>query len=257
MFYGYLPVTHLRLAQEPIVGITAWRICGPFPVSLKDNLDSETGENDALKHDFLADANGGETTIRFPFHTTHWNIVWARDEAAEADSPPTQPHFLNQVISFPSPDVSTQLLYWGSFHIFKVMYAAADIVANRDEDLVLLAPTNSPIKILINGQTVLSAAAGSDANAHLGTNIHLHRGDNTILVKMFCFPLRNNFHVWLATITAANRFLENQGGLIQPVEHLVINHFSPLRLTALAILRYSQFMSPTSSTYEIIKPLER
>jgi dienelactone hydrolase len=130
-----------------------------------------------------------------------------------------------------------------------VIYAASALESPKDQDIAILVPSNSPVKVWLNGAVVIDSAPGPDT--HIGAMVHLRKGRNTLLVKEMCFPLRNDFHIWLATRDGANAYIEEQGGLIVPVKQLIAPRGTSLELTTLVDVRYGGAGNAHEATYEI------
>ncbi|MBB5062683.1 hypothetical protein [Granulicella mallensis] len=229
-----LPVTAVALSDHAsVIGVYKWRICGPFVAATEDQHYTPLTERNMLLHDYLHDIHGAETPLHIALPRTNIGISFDRDPAAEDKAPITKQEFLNQDITFPTPDIKTQLLYWGEYHVFKVVYAAAFLDSPNEQDVILLSATNSPIKIWLNDQFQTQSSPGSVGEywyAHVGTVVHLRTGKNTLLIKMLCFPFRNDFAVWIATREGAYAFIREHGGLFDLSAQLVIPRGEPIVL---------------------------
>lgn len=230
-----LPVSPVDLSgKTSIVGITSWWICGPFVVDERDQRYSPGTEAEMFEKDYLAAAGAREAPLQLPEGITKVAINFARDPVQEPHVITSTGVFLNQAQVFPTPDVDSQLLYWEGYHVFKVIYAAAALASSTDQNVVLLAATNSPIKIWVNGVVLAQSAPGSvgaEDDTHVGVRVHLRPGRNTILVKLLCFPYRNDFGVWIATLDRARQFIAEQGGIGDVLTQIIAAQGARLRFT--------------------------
>lgn len=232
-----LPVISVDLSgKTSIVGITSWRICGPFIVDERDQKYSPSTEAEMLEKDFLQGAGASEVPLKLPPGVTHAQINFQRDINHEPRVVTNTGVFLNQTQVFPTPDVSSQILYWGGYHVFKVMYATAELASSTDRDVALLAATSSPIKIWVNDTVQTQSTPGSvgaEWDTHVGGRVHLRAGRNTVLVKLICFPLRNDFGVWFATLDSARQFVLEHGGVADVLTQTIAPRGTPFRLDPL------------------------
>jgi dienelactone hydrolase len=216
-----------------IIGITSWRICGPFVVDGQDQRYSPSSEARMFDKDYLKAAGGSEAPLKLPSRVTDAQINFQRDNAKEPRAS-SAPVFLNQTQEFPTPSVDSQILFWGAYHVFKIIYAAAELASSTDQDLVLLsAPTNSPIKIWVNNAVQTQSPPGSVGArdvGYVGAKVHLRAGRNTLLVKLICFPLGNCFGIWIATPDRAYQFIEEQGGVFDVLTQVAIPRGGVLRI---------------------------
>jgi hypothetical protein len=230
-----LPLTHVSLSPAaPIVPITSWHICGPFVMADSNQQYSKRSEAIALETDYLRSIHGQETPLRMPTNQTRVPITLERDVYNEPDSHTATGAFLNQNQDFRRADVSSQILFWDAYHVFKVLYAATEISSAEPRDLFLVAATNSPVKIWVNDQVQtqsFSGSVGADWYSHTVIRIHFKSGRNTILVKIFCFPKRNDFAVWLATIQGAQQFIKVHGGVFDLLTQVLIPEDGDLHIT--------------------------
>jgi hypothetical protein len=236
-----LPITTISLSEkEPLISVTSWRICGPFVTDAQDQHDSPSTETEMFAKDYLQTADAREAPLKLPSKITNVTINLQREPNSFNSTKSLGPGiFLNQTLTFPTADVDTKLLYWKAYGVFKVVYAAAELASPTDQDVILLAQTNSPIKIWINDRAQVQSDAGADiSNPHVGVKVHLRTGMNTILVKLICFPLINNFSVWFATADGAHQFIEEHGGIFEASTQLVIPRSDPLRLASLTTAMY-------------------
>jgi hypothetical protein len=222
--------------------VTSWRICGPFVTDAQDQHDSPSTETEMFAKDYLQTADAREAPLKLPSKITNVTINLQREPNSFNSTKSLGPGiFLNQTLTFPTADVDTKLLYWKAYGVFKVVYAAAELASPTDQDVILLAQTNSPIKIWINDRAQVQSDAGADiSNPHVGVKVHLRTGMNTILVKLICFPLINNFSVWFATADGAHQFIEEHGGIFEASTQLVIPRGDPLRLASLTTVMYGR-----------------
>jgi dienelactone hydrolase len=230
-----LPVTTIHFSRKTsIIAITSWRICGPFVVDDRDQRYSLSSEAEMFEKDYLEAARAREAPLKLPSGITNVEINFQRDPVHEPRVVTSTGVFLNQNQVFPTPEVDSQLLYWSGYHVFKVMYAVAELASSTEQDVVLLAATSSPIKIWINDTVQTQSAPGSvgaEWDTHVGVKVHLRAGRNTVLVKLICFPLRNDFGVWFATLDRARQFIEEHGGVADVLTQIIASRGAPLRLT--------------------------
>jgi hypothetical protein len=114
-----------------------------------------------------------------------------------------------------------------------VLYAAAELVSPTDQDVVILPATSSPIKIWVNDAVQIKSAPGSvgaDWYANVDAKVHLRAGRNSLLLKVICFPLRNRFAVFVATLDGAHEFIEEHGGVFDVSNQIPVPRGAPLRL---------------------------
>jgi pimeloyl-ACP methyl ester carboxylesterase len=114
-----------------------------------------------------------------------------------------------------------------------VLYAAAELVSPTDQDVVILPATSSPIKIWVNDAVQIKSAPGSvgaDWYANVDAKVHLRAGRNSLLLKVICFPLRNRFAVFVATLDGAHEFIEEHGGVFDVLNQILVSRGVPLRL---------------------------
>jgi len=230
-----LPVTTIHFSRKTsIIAITSWRICGPFVVDDRDQRYSLSTEAEMFEKDYLEASGAKEAPLKLPSGITNVQINFQRDPVHEPRVATNTGVFLNQNQVFPTPDVSSQLLFWSGYHVFKAMYAAAELTSSTEQDVVLLSATSSPIKIWVNDTVQTQSAPGSvgaEWDTHVGVKVHLRAGRNTVLVKLICFPLRNEFGVWFATLDRARQFIEEHGGVADVLTQIIVPRGAPLRLT--------------------------
>ena len=58
--------------------------------------------------------------------------------------------------------------------------------------------------------------------------VHLNKGGNTILVKLFCFPDRNEFCLRFGSEDSVRAFVANHGGLRDLVDQVIVPTGDPL-----------------------------
>jgi hypothetical protein len=219
--------------KASIIGITSWRICGPFVVDDQDQRYSPGSEARMFEKDYLEAADGREAPLKLPSRITNVQIDFQRAFTSEPAAPSRSGVFLNQTQIFPTEDVDSQLLYWGSYHVYKVVYAAAEIASSTDQDVVLLSVTNSPIKIWVNDAVQTQTPPGSvgaEWNTDVGVKVHLRAGRNTLLVKWQCSRFRSDFGVWVATPDRAHQFIEEYGGVYDVLNQIGIPRGDFLKL---------------------------
>ena len=230
-----LPVTSIHFSRKTsIIAITSWRICGPFVVDDRDQRYSLSTEAEMFEKDYLEASGAREAPLKLPSGITNVQINFQRDPVHEPHGATNTGVFLNQNQVFPTPDVSSQLLYWSGYHVFKVMYAAAELASSSEQDVVLLSAASSPIKIWVNDTVQTQSAPGSvgaEWDTHVGVKVHLRAGRNTVLVKLICFPLRNDFGVWFATLDRARQYIEEHGSVADVLTQIIASRGAPLRLT--------------------------
>jgi dienelactone hydrolase len=230
-----LPVTSIHFPRKTsIIAISSWRICGPFVVDDRDQRYSPSSEAEMFEKDYLEAVGAREAPLKLPSGITNVQINFQRDPVHEPRVVTSTGVFLNQNQVFPTPEVDSQLLYWSGYHVFKVMYAAAELASSAEQDVVLLAATSSPVKIWVNDAVQTQSAPGSvgaEWDTHVGVKVHLQAGRNTVLVKLLCFPLRNDFGVWFATLDSARQFIEEHGGVADVLTQIIASGSAPLRLT--------------------------
>jgi len=189
--------------------------------------------------------------------TTRVKIDFDKDSSmmpAQSEKDAAAFRFLDQIINFPIPQVSSHMIFSVNSDFFKIMYAAANIVSNRDTEMDLIVGGNSPIKIWINDTVAAESTGGSVGNAqqiqHL-VRVRLKQGDNPILVKFFCFPILNEFSIRIAGHDAAQAYIRQRGGIRDLVDHLIVPPGTPLRLTG--NLNYLSIVTgDDEANYEII-----
>jgi len=216
---------------KALVTITNWRICGPYKLPDQDQQAyTLAGYQRAMERDYLT-AIGAES----PFHIgppttnrfTDFNHDPA-DEKAVKDGP--LPKY-DEVVNFPVPAVNSYVLFRRVAEYYKIMYAAANVVSPEDADVVLMMGANSPLKLWLNDKVLATSRAstiGHDSDIRYVLPVHLKKGANTVLVKMFCFPNRNEFSLRFGTDKSVREFVANHGGLRDLVEQAVVPAGDPL-----------------------------
>lgn len=217
---------------KPLVTITTWRICGPYKLPDADQpAYTPAGFKRAFEHDYLTAMGGAES----PFHVgppatnrfTDFNHD-PTDEKAVKEGPVPK---YDQVVNFPVPVVNSYVLFRRVAEYYKIMYAAADIASPEEADVLLLMGSNSPLKLWLNNQVLATSRAGTighDSDVRYVLSVHLKKGANTVLVKMFCFPNRNEFSLRLGTEKSVREFVVGHGGLRDLVEQVVVPVGDPL-----------------------------
>lgn len=227
-FLKSIPVTTVNISESnSLMSITTWRIVGAFPIGNHVETYSNSAESDALLHDFLADAHGSEVPFIVPRTETRVPIDFGLDIYDDVTlSGSRTGSFLNQNQDFPSGIVPSQALFWHTFQTFKILYAATVLYSSREQNVTLLLSGNSPVKAWLNEQLIIdprSGSVGHDTDVRNIVLIHLHPGRNLLLLKEFCFPLRNNFVVRIATRRGASSFVDSHTGLLDVLDRVLID----------------------------------
>ncbi len=221
--------------RSEITTITSWRIIGPFKLPDEDQSYTIEGEERAFKKDYLAGIGGSEAEfMKIADPTTNKNVDFSSDTSQLNRKAENEYTFLDQVVDFPIPQVSSYTLFpYKSAH-FKVMYAISNIVSYTDADVTLIVSGNSPVKIWLNNEIAATSPNGSVGNAqqiqHL-TRVHLKKGNNFIMAKLYCFPYLNEFCVRIAEEASAKSFIKEKGGIRDLLEHCFVEPGKPLILT--------------------------
>lgn len=234
-----VPITYVELSlSKPMVAIDTWRIIGPFPLLDDSQRDTKAAEDTAFARNYLAGIHGAEAPLRIPPATTRvlvdftrnsWTVVSANDLSWSKTG-----QFLDQVQTFPSPAVNSESLFWHTYKTFKVMYAAATLFSAHDVDVALILSGNSPAKLWLNNEVVIQPRpgfVGHEPYAWAVRHIHLHEGPNSVLLKLFCFPVRNDFALRIATVPRAIEYIKEHGGLADVVDEVVIPKGGALTLS--------------------------
>jgi dienelactone hydrolase len=230
-----LPETRVDLtARHPLVTVTNWRIIGPFKLPSDRQEYTERNLREAFDRDYLADIHCKESPLTLQRPTTSRTIMFDHDPNDEPDIGPDTVQFLDQTEAFPVPSVNTQVLYWKAGEFFKITYAAAALWSRRETDAVFIVSSNSPVKIWFDDKPLLESRASSVGHEprilHLRP-VHLHPGRNNLLIKLYCFPKRNEFAFRVATREAAIAFVADRGGLQDVVEEAIVAPGRPLTLS--------------------------
>jgi dienelactone hydrolase len=246
-----VPVTQVDL-RKGILTVTDWRVIGPFRLSENNQRYTAATLQEAFGHDYLAELKGREAPLTMPAPTTNRPVDFARDPNDQPDVGPAEVQFIDQVQRFPVPSVNTQTLFRKAGEFFKVTYGAAVLSSETDTEAALIVSGNSPVKVWLNDKEILQSPAsviGHDPDVlHLLT-VPLRRGANKLLVKMFCFPKRNEFVVRLATRERALAFVREHGGLRDVLEEAVVHPGQPLLLSH--NLPFFSPRNPTEAKVEI------
>ncbi|MDR1728336.1 MAG: hypothetical protein LBT74_10515 [Acidobacteriota bacterium] len=222
--------------EDALLTVTSWRVIGPFKLPDDRQVYTIANEKEAFDRDWLAQVGGAEAPSRIGRATTKVEIDFDSDTALVPDGGggPKPPAFLDQVVDFPIPQVSSHMLFGLGSDFFKVMYAAADIVSGEDAEAHVIVSGNSPTKVWLNDAVVAASPEGSVGNAqqlqHLA-KVRLKAGKNRLVVKLFCFPLLNEFSVRLATAEGAEAHIRERGGVRDLLDRLAVAPDEPLRLT--------------------------
>jgi dienelactone hydrolase len=229
-----IPVIPVDLNKGTLT-ITNWRVTGPFRLPDKDQKGyTQLGLQEAFGHDYLAEIKGREVPLMLPSPTTYRPVDFTRDPNDEPDIGPAEVQFIDQVQQFPTPSVNTQTLFRKAGEFFKVTYGAAVLSSETDTEAALIVSGNSPVKVWLNDKEILQSPAsvvGHDPDILHILTVPLRRGDNKLLVKMFCFPKRNEFVVRVATRERALAFAREHGGLRDVLEEAVVQPGQPLLLS--------------------------
>lgn len=235
-----LPVTVVNLTEaNDLVPIVSWRICGPFIATPEYQKDSLLSESHLFAADYLKTIGGRESPLMLSSRITHIKLNFDRDPSKEPTAPLSPNVFLNQNQQFPTPDVDSQLIYWGAYHVFKVIYAAANIDSKGSQDTILVAETNSPVKIWLNGEVQITSGSGNTSDPNFAIRVHLRPGHNILLVKEICFPLRNDFAMWFTTESKARELVQARRDYFRAPTQLIFPRGVPLRIAPVIANMYS------------------
>lgn len=231
-----IPVTIIDLNdKKPIVAIETWRIIGAFPLPPDRQIYTEKGEKEAFARDYLRQVHGLEVPLVLPAPSSRVNIDFTHDIYDDISlTGDKSGKFLNQDQTFPGSIVSSQALFWHSFETYKVLYAAATLASDRDTDAAFILSGNSPTSVWLNNEQVMRPRTGSvghDPDVRAISHIHLRRGLNTVLVKEFCFPLRNNFVLRVALSARAAVFVDEHTGLPDVLDQVLVAPGQPLLIS--------------------------
>jgi dienelactone hydrolase len=214
--------------------VTKWRIAGPFRLPPDAQTYSEAAFRRAFEHDYLTEIGGQEVSLKLLKPTTARLVDFEHDPNDEPDIGPKEVQFMDQVQQFPAPSVNTQVLFWRAGEFFKITYAAAVLSNEYDTEATFIVSGNSPVKIWLNDVELFQSrgsAVGHDPDLlHISTG-HLKRGKNTLLVKLFCFPKRNEFVVRVGTRDQAVEFVREHGGVRDVLNDVVVAPGDPLSLS--------------------------
>jgi hypothetical protein len=239
--------------ESKIITITSWRIIGPFRLPDSDQSYTIGGEERAFKKDYLADIGGSEALfMKIGDPTTNINVDFLGDTSRLNRKAKNEYTFLDQVVDFPIPQVSSYTLFPYKSAYFKVMYAISNTVSHVDADVELIVSGNSPVKIWLNNAIVASPPYGSVGNAQqiqYLKRVHLKKGNNYIMAKMYCFPYLNEFCVRIAERERAKSFIREKGGIRDLVDHCIVEPGRPLMLTR-NVLYFNNWES-SERNYEI------
>jgi hypothetical protein len=230
-----IPVVSVDLEQSnQMVTVTKWRICGPFRLPKENQPYTSEGLKEAFGRDYLTEIHGKEIPFEILRPTTNRAVDFEHDPNDDPDIGPSEVQFMNQVQQFPTPSVNTQVLFWRAGEFFKITYAAAVILSKTDTKAALIIGGNSPVKAWLNDEEILQSRAssvGHDPDALHILMTHLKKGRNTFLLKMFCFPKRNEFVLRIATREQALAFVREHGGLRDVIEEVIVPPGQPLPLS--------------------------
>jgi hypothetical protein len=224
--------------QSPTITITSWRIVGPFQLPAGEQVYTLANEEKVLNQDFLAGIGGSESPFKIGSSTTNGKVDFDRDMWSPPPKgfvkDPSKHPFYNQVIDFPTPQIDSYVLFGFHSEFFKVMYAISSLMAAADTETSLVVSANSPVKVWLNGSVVAMPPPGSVGNTreiqHV-VAVHLKKGNNYLVAKMYCFPLRNEFSVRVAGRAGALAFIKEKGGIRDLLDQIVVRPGMPLRLS--------------------------
>jgi dienelactone hydrolase len=229
-----IPVVPVDLSKG-ILTVTDWRIVGPFRLPEKDQKGyTPSGLQEAFEHDYLTEIKGREVPLAMPSPTTNRPVDFEHDPNDQPGIGPAEVQFINQVQQFPTPSVNTQTLFWKAGEFFKVTYGAAVLSSEADAEAALIVSGNSPVKVWLNDKEILQSPVslvGHDPDVLHILTVSLRKGANKLLVKMFCFPKRNEFVVRVTTRERALAFVREHGGLRDVLEETVVQPGQPLLLS--------------------------
>ena len=227
-----LPVTVVSFsAEKDAIPITSWRICGPFVTAPKDQHDSSSTNEEMLATDYLKSAGGQESPLLLPSAITNVPINFKRDYLRGNHAPPVPDVFLNQTVQFPNPNVNTVAVFWSAYRVFKVVYAAADVVSRTDQDVVLMTAADSPLKIWINDVPQIQTGVGKTKAEMSANRIHLQTGHNRLLLKVMCYPNLNNFAIWFTTPTKAQQYILEHNEMFKASTELIVQQDASLAIS--------------------------
>ncbi|MGA2890837.1 MAG: prolyl oligopeptidase family serine peptidase [Terracidiphilus sp.] len=242
--------------QNGMLAISTWRICGPFFLSKSQDYTwySLPHESEALNHDYLKEIGGQESPLTLGPGSTNININFNNDvkNQSKGDDPPPLSYkpFVDQVQEFPTADVSSQILYWQFPKRFSITYASVLLSTRHAKHLVLIASSNSPLKIWLNEEAIAEPAPGSvghNWSDYYILRIHLRAGNNPLLVKMLSFPERNDFSLHIATSALAKRFIQNNVTDIDLLDNIIVPKNASLHLSQ----KLEYLATPVSSSANV------
>jgi len=230
-----VPVVSVDLEQSNrMVTVTKWRISGPFRLPEEHQKYTPEGFKEAFRRDYLTEIHGREAPFKILNPTTNRAVDFEHDPNDEPYIGPSEVQFMNQVQQFPTPSVNTQVLFWRAGEFFKITYAAAVILSKTDTKAALIIGGNSPVKVWLNDEEIIQSRAssvGHDPDIIHMLMAHLKKGRNTFLLKMFCFPKRNEFVLHIATREQALDYVRDHGGLRDVIEEVIVPPGQPLVLS--------------------------
>jgi hypothetical protein len=214
-------------SHSPLITITSWRVVGPFKLPPEEQTYTLANEEAALNRDFLIGMGGSETPFKLEAPTTNLKVDFDRDMWSSPPpgfvKNPFQCPFYDQIIDFPTPQVDSYVVFGYHSEFFKMMYAITNLKAENDTETSIIVSANSPVKLWLNGTLVAVPPPGSVGNTreiqHL-TSVRLKKGDNFLVAKMLCFPLRNEFSVRIAGREAALAFVKEKSGIRDLLEKI-------------------------------------
>src|SRR5215471_3377951 len=227
-----IPIVSVDLTQSnQMVTVTKWRICGPFQLPKENQTYTPEALKEAFGRDYLADIHGREAPFKILRPTTNRAVDFEHDPNDNPGIGPSEVQFMDQVQQFPTPSVNTQVLFWRAGEFFKITYAAVVILSKTDTSTTLIISGNSPVKVWLNDEALIQSRAssvGHDPDALHLLMAHLKKGRNTFLLKMYCFPKRNEFVLRISTRERALAFVREHGGLRDVIDEVIVPPGQPL-----------------------------
>lgn len=224
--------------RAEMITVSTWRICGPFALSKDDNWtwDSDSFESDALRHDYLEQIGGKESPLSLGAPTTNIKVNFSIDAEESFDSTPL-PYkpFIDQIQDFSSGVIKSQVIYWGFPKRFAITYAATQLHTDSNRDVVFVVGSNSPLKIWLNGVVIAEPAPGS--TGHNWSDYYILRaklrsGNNSLLVKMFSYPERNDFSFHIGTPAQADKFVNENATFLDLLDRITVPRNAVLSLSS-------------------------
>lgn len=219
----------------PITPITSWRISGSFRLpDAYQSVYTPQAMEAAFSIDYLKQIGGSESPFLIRRPTTTEKPSFDHDPNDEPWYGSQTLRFYNQTVDFPIPAVDSQVLFRKPGEFFKVMYAASRVYSATARDAVLVVTGDSPMKIWLDNAAIVLPRAdsvGHDPTVDHIVPIHLLAGDNSLLVKMFCFPKRNNLAVSVSDRQHAIAFIHAHGGILDVLNQVIVPSGAALSLS--------------------------